>query len=287
MKSIKPLLPALLLALGACSQEEAAPAAAAPAAEPVAAASMAPAENAIPRMANGKPDFNGFWEFPYVPDMGGAGNGRSQIGAGEIQFTEAGKLNFERYDSSEGDYTGACLPFGHVRSMNSPNPVQFFQNDTNFAYLFEVNTWHHSFPIGGEDMTKDLPETWYGNSHAVWDGDTLVVTTQNYNGKTRLDTVGHPHSHKLKVTERISYIDPNSLNYEITVEDPLYYAAPFSNKRIFSRMQDGIGLLEYSCEENNRAIWSGRMKFPDYSSWHTYDEAAVRAADKAAEAAGN
>jgi hypothetical protein len=239
----------------------------------------------IPRMANGKPDFNGFWEFPYVPDMGGAGTGRTQIGGGEIQFTEAGKLNFERYDSAEGDYTGACLPFGHVRSMNSPNPVQFFQNDTNFAYLFEVNTWHHSFPIGGEDMTKELPESWYGNSRGEWDGDTLVVTTTGYNGKTRLDTIGHPHSHKLKVTERLSLRDANSMDYEITVEDPIYYAAPFTNKRIFSRMQDGLGLLEYSCEENNRAIWSGRMKLPNYDTWHTYDEAAVRAADAAAEAA--
>jgi hypothetical protein len=246
------------------------------------AAQQASAQGDIPRTASGKPDFGGFWEFPYVPDMGGAGNGRSQIGGGEIQFTDAGKLNFERYDAAEGDYTGACMPFGHVRSMNSPNPVQFFQSDTQFAYLFEVNTWHHAFPIGGEDMTMDLPPTWYGNSRAEWDGDTLVVTTQNYNGKTRLDTVGHPHSHKLKVTEKISYLDANSLNYEITVEDPIYYAAPFTNKRIFTRMADGIGLLEYSCEENNRAIWSGRMKLPNYDTWHTYDEAAVRAADAAA-----
>src|SRR5690349_18572823 len=85
----------------------------------------------VPRTASGKPDFNGVWEFPYVPDMGGKGNGRNQTGPGELPFTAAGKLNFDRYDSSKGDYTGACLPFGHVRSMNSPNPVQFYQTDTD------------------------------------------------------------------------------------------------------------------------------------------------------------
>ena len=236
----------------------------------------------IPRTASGKPDFNGVWEFPYVPDMAGKGNGRNQTGPGEVPFTAAGKLNFERYDSSKGDYTGACLPFGHVRAMNSPNPVQFFQTDTDFAYLFEVNTWHHSFKIGGEDTSRDLPETWYGNSHAVWDGDTLVVTTTNYNGKTRLDTIGHPHSHKLTVTERFTLRDANSLDYEITIDDPIYYTAPWSNKRIFTRMKDGIGLLEYSCEENNRGLWQGRLQLPDYESWHTYDEAAGRAKDAAA-----
>ena len=225
----------------------------------------------IPRLASGKPDLNGIWEFPYVPDMGGKGNGRSQIGPGELPYTAAGTLNFDNYDPTQGDYTGACLPFGHVRSMNSPNPVQFFQTDTSFAYLFEVNTWHHSFSIGGKDNTQRLPETWYGNSHAVWDGDTLVVTTSKYNGKTRLDTVGHPHSHKLTVTEKFTMRDASSIGYEIIMDDPIYYSATWSNTRIFTRMEDGLGLLEYSCEENNRGVWEGRLQAPDYSTWHTYE----------------
>jgi len=225
---------------------------------------FAQAAGDIPRTASGKPDFNGVWEFPYVADMAGKGNGRNQIGAGDLPFTAAGKLNFDRYDSAAGDYTGACLPFGHVRSMNSPNPVQFFQTDTAFAYLFEVNTWHHSFAIGGTDNTADLPSSWYGNSHGVWEGDTLVVTT-------RLDTIGHPHSHKLTVTEKFTMRDANSMDYEVTINDPIYYSAPWSNKRIFTRMKDGIGLLEYSCEENNRGLWEGRLQLPDYENWHTYE----------------
>ena len=52
-----------------------------------------------------------------MADMAGKGNGRNQIGAGDLPFTAAGKLNFDRYDSAAGDYTGACLPFGHVRSQ--------------------------------------------------------------------------------------------------------------------------------------------------------------------------
>jgi len=60
----------------------------------------------IPRTASGKPDLNGVWEFPYVPDMAGKGNGNNSIGPGEVPFTAAGKLNFDRYDSSKGDYTG-------------------------------------------------------------------------------------------------------------------------------------------------------------------------------------
>lgn len=233
---------------------------------------FAQAGAAIPRLASGKPDLNGIWEFPYVPNMAAKGNGKTMSGPGELPFTAAGKKNFETYDSSKGDYTGACLPFGHVRSMNSPNPVQFFQTDTEFAYLFEVNTWHHSFNIGGKDRTFDLPASWYGNSHGVWNGDTFVVTTGNYNGKTRLDTVGHPHSNKMTVTEKFTLRDANSMDYEVTINDPIYYSKPWSNKRVFTRMKDGLGLLEYACEENNRGLWEGRIKVPDYEHWQTYKD---------------
>jgi hypothetical protein len=227
-------------------------------------------EDDIPRLASGKPNLNGVWEFPYVPDMARSNN-RNQFGPGELPYTEAGRLNFERYNSSDGDYTGACLPFGHVRSMNSPNPVQFIHTDTDFAYLFEVNTWHHAFKIGGTDNSSMMPLTWYGSSHGEWDGDTLVVTTRNYNGKTRLDTVGHPHSHMITVTERFTLRDVDTIDYEITVDDPIYYSEPWSNKRLFTRMQGDFGLLEYSCNENNKGFWENRIKLPDYDNWHTYE----------------
>ncbi len=227
---------------------------------------------AIPRLSSGKPDLNGVWEFPYVPDMSAKGNGKNQTGAGPLPYTAAGKLNMDRYDAAKGDYTGACLPFGHVRSMNSPNPVQFFQTDKAFAYLFEVNTWHHAFKIGGKNDIYDQPASWYGNSHGEWSGDTFVVTTGNYNGKTRLDTAGHPHSNKLTVTEKFTLRDANSLDYEVTINDPIYYSAPWSNKRIFTRMKGELGLLEYACEENNRGLWEGRIKPPDYTNWHTYKD---------------
>ena len=225
----------------------------------------------IPRTTDGKPDLNGVWQFPYVPNMANS-NGRTQFGPGELPYTEAGKLNFDNYNSMDGDYTGACLPFGHVRSMNSPNPAQFFQTENAFAYLFEVNTWHHAFNIGGESKIDIMPPTWYGTSHGEWDGDTLVVTTGNYNGKTRLDTIGHPHSHLITVTEKFTMTDADTIAYEVIINDPIYYTEPWSNQRTFNRSQGAYGLLEYSCNENNKGFWENRIVLPDYDNWHTYDE---------------
>ena len=46
----------------------------------------------------------------------------------------------------KGDYTGACLPFGLVRSMNSPDPIQIMQNKTYMSLLYEQNTWFKVIP---------------------------------------------------------------------------------------------------------------------------------------------
>lgn len=230
------------------------------------------AQSDIPRLPWGKPDFNGVWARPYVPDMLAAGNGRNQIGPGEAPFTEAGRLNFANYNPTEGDYTGSCLPFGLLRAMNSPDPIQFMQTRDHFAYLYEQNSWFKSVNLDGKDHSDRLPPAWYGHSIATWDGDTLVITTSKFNGKTRLDTIGHPHSDQLTVTERFTLRDAGTLDYEVTVDDPVYYSRPWKNTRVFTRQTD-FELIEYSCMENNKSLWEGRIQPPDYSSWHTYDDA--------------
>ena len=109
-----------------------------------------------------------------------------------------GKHKWDAYQAGDGDYTGACLPFGLMRSMNSPDPIQFIQNAPYLALLYEQNTWFKLIPIDGRPHAKDLDPTWFGDSVGHWEGDTLVVHTNNFNGKTRLDTIGHPHSERSK-----------------------------------------------------------------------------------------
>ncbi|MDT8397424.1 MAG: hypothetical protein RQ899_02275 [Pseudomonadales bacterium] len=225
-------------------------------------ASQAQAAPDIPRLVSGKPDFNGIWARPYVPDMFAAGNGRNQFGPGELPFTPAGRENFESYNPSDGDYTGACLPFGLLRAMNSPDPIQFMQTATHFALLYEQNTWFKVINLDGKDHSTGVP-TWFGHSIAHWEGDTLTIETREFNGRTRLDTVGHPHSDQLVVNERFSLRDRDTIDYEVTITDPVYYTKPVSNKRVFTRQTD-FELIEYSCEENNKSLWEGRIKVPRY-----------------------
>ena len=219
-----------------------------------------PPSGPAPRLPNGRPDFSGVWDHPYVPDMGvtNKANPALQTGPGEVPYSAAGVDNLKEYDPARnGDYTGMCMPFGLMRSVNAPYPFQILQNDRYVALLFEQNTWFHVVPFRSEH-SKDINPAWFGESIATWDGDTLVIDTVGFNGYTRLDTRGNPHSDRLHLVQRFTRTDAGHIAYVVTIDDPVYYSKPWTNQRTFT-LTNG-DLIEYSCEENNRALWEGRIK---------------------------
>src|SRR6202162_778116 len=121
-----------------------------------------------PRLPDGKPDLNGVWQRPYVPDI--TKNGPGQQGVAELSFTPGGAENWKADDPAKnGDDTGSCLPFGLLRSINSPHAMQIVQSAKYIALLYEQNTWFHVVPIDGREHSKDLDPTWFGNSVGRWD----------------------------------------------------------------------------------------------------------------------
>jgi hypothetical protein len=232
-----------------------------------------PPEGPTPKMPDGKPDFSGVWARPYTPDMAresrdakpGAGlyrdlpnMSKDQKGDVALPYSEVGLKAWLAYDAANGDYTGSCMPFGLTRSVNSPDPLQIMQNSQYIAFLWEQNTWFHVAKIGAKHNPNATP-TWFGDSIANWDGDTLVVDTINFNGRTRLDTIGHPHSDKLHVIERYTRTDLGHIAYEITIDDPVMYTKPWKNVRTFTLRPDWE-IMEYSCEENNKDFFEGHIK---------------------------
>lgn len=213
-----------------------------------------------PRLPSGKPDFSGVWDHPYVPDMSRSNprNPAIQKGAGELPYTAAGRENIQSYNPErDGDYTGMCMPFGFMRSINSPYPIQIMQNDKYVTFLFEQSNWFTIVPFKAAHPADPNP-TWFGDSLAKWDGDTLVIDTVGFNGFTRLDTKGDPHSDQLHLVQTFRRTDEGHIAYTVTVDDPVYYTKPWTNERTFT-LSNGE-LMEYSCEENNRSLWEGRIK---------------------------
>jgi hypothetical protein len=217
-----------------------------------------PPSGPVPRTADGKPDLSGVWDHPYVPDM--TKTRPNQVGLDELPFTAWGLAEWKNYHAEDGDYTGACLPFGLVRSINSPMPMQVIQNSKYVSLNFEVDNWFQVVPIDGREHRKQIP-TWSGDSVGHWEGDTLVIDTVNFNGRTKLDTIGHPHSDQLHVIQRWTRTDLGHIAYEITIDDPKTFTKSWKNTRTFTLRPDWE-IMEYSCEENNKSLWEGRIKPP-------------------------
>ena len=215
-----------------------------------------PPKGPAPRLWNGKPDFRGVWQTPRMADV--TKDERCCKGVKDLPFTAWGKQRWESYDASKGDYAGSCLPFGLLRSVGGPHPVQIMQDEKYIAFLWEQNTWFHVTPIGAEHPQNPDP-TWFGNSVAHWDGDTLVIDTIAFNGKTRVDTIGHPVSDQLHTIERYKRRDLGHIDYVLTIDDPKTYTRPWESVRTWTLRPDWQ-IMEYSCEENNKDLFEGHIK---------------------------
>jgi hypothetical protein len=87
-----------------------------------------------------------------------------------------------------------------------------------------------------------------GDSRGRWEGDTLVVDTNNFTDKTWFDKAGNFHSTALHVVERYTPMGPNHINYEATIEDPKVFTRPWKmSMPIYRRLDKNLQLLDYDC----------------------------------------
>jgi hypothetical protein len=227
----------------------------------------AASEKAIPRTAQGKPDFSGFFNIPFVPNLAGSPRATGQgtdghldqvvPGEADVPYTDAGRTAYVEHDSKDDPTSNCWLP-GVPRIMQSPYPVQFVQNPDYLVILFEYMHTFRSIPLNGRQHPENMEPAFLGDSAGHWEGDVLVVGTTGLRGApwTWLDTAGHQHTGAMRVIERFRRM-ANAIQYEYTVDDPKFYAKPWTLKRTFTPLEPTKGLpelLEYSCTENNQDV---------------------------------
>jgi hypothetical protein len=93
---------------------------------------------------------------------------------------------------------------------------------------------------------------WMGDSIGRWEGDTLVVDTVGFNERFWFDRSGLPHTNQLRMVERFTRTDLDTLRYELTIDDPGAYTAPFTG-RLVLLLEPGTELFEYVCQQSNYA----------------------------------
>jgi hypothetical protein len=142
-----------------------------------------------------------------------------------------------------------CFPPGVPRIYLHPLPMEIIQIPGRLFLHFEFDHILREIWMDGRSHPTDLSPTYMGHSIGKWERDTLVVDTIGFNDKTWLDRVGHRHSEDLHIIERFRRVDHDTLQDDITVEDPKALTKPWNTHVIFALRPDWE-ILEYACADN-------------------------------------
>jgi hypothetical protein len=141
-----------------------------------------------------------------------------------------------------------CFMPGVPRATYMPYPFQILQGTDQILIAYEFAETTRTIHMN--EVGNSPSRTWMGWSRGHWEGDTLVVEVDRFNGETWLDRAGNFHSDALRVVERYTPVSPYHLMYEATIEDPNVFTRPWTIRMpLYRRIEEGKRLLEYRCTE--------------------------------------
>ena len=240
---------------------------------PPAAGGAPPGGGAAPAAANGNAAFSGgrggvqleppTERFPFDPN-GPPVATFFEAGAnmqGGLPYTPwAADLKKQRMAVIQKDNPDAnCLPMGFLQFHMQPQPRKIIQTPQLILIEYEANYGIRHIYTDGRKLPGpgDVQPWWYGYSVGHWEGNDLVVETNNLRGAEEspndgwLDVNGSPHSGQAKITERFRRPTFGHLQIDMTVEDAKSYTRPWT-VRVDQRILPDQELIEFVCNENQQ-----------------------------------
>ena len=147
-----------------------------------------------------------------------------------------------------------CITRGAIGSFMPAvygNGARIIQTPDSVVISYEMVHDTRIIPLDGRaPINKDL-HLWMGDSRGHYEGDTLVIESQNFTDRTAVG--GTQHSEKLRMVERFTRVDPEMIDYEVHIDDPATFAKPWTFRMTITS-QPGYQIYEYGCHEGNNAM---------------------------------
>jgi len=219
-----------------------------------------------PRTPDGKPDMQGAWTAPTatgsqnIEDYPGdtfLGPARSLIvdpSDGKVPYRPEWAAKRQEHLKEYIDPMGSCYAPGIPRQVYSPRGLNILQSPGVFAIVNELSHYYRIIPTDGSPHIGNTIRLYMGDSRGRWEGNTLVVDTDNLTDRTWLDIVGDFHSAALRVTERFTLIDPDTIFFETTLNDPKVYRQPWTMAFPLRRAAKGHEIMEEACYEGDHDL---------------------------------
>ena len=137
---------------------------------------------------------------------------------------------------------------------------QIIQTPGYVAIFYEMIHEARIIPLGDRPHLPGSIRQWNGDPRGRWEGNTLVVETTNYNDKGTIGTNiatrairGIPQSEALHVVERFTVAGPDTIDYEVTIDDASAFTAPWKVAMPLNR-DVAYQIFEYACHEGNYGL---------------------------------
>ncbi len=166
---------------------------------------------------------------------------------------------------SDFDTWDRCISLGLLPAMLPKmysNGLQIHQAPGYVVIRHEILHEMRIIPLDGRPHLDPKITSYLGDSRGHWEGDTLVVETTNFNGRTTATNPGTPGSpplnnvptsEQMKIVERFTRTAPDTLQYEATVDDPVVFTAPWKVAMPL-HFEPDYQMFEYSCHDGNYAL---------------------------------
>ena len=132
------------------------------------------------------------------------------------------------------------------------NNVQVFQTEDTVVLFAEMNHNARIVFLDGRDHLDTGIRQWTGDSRGHWEGDTLVVETTNFLRETNF--MRGATTPNLTLIERLTRVDADTLQYDVTIDDPTVWTRPWTFSVPMRRNAEP--LYEYACHEGNYGLFN-------------------------------
>jgi hypothetical protein len=174
-------------------------------------------------------------------------------------FTAEGQAAYEanvKFNAA-GDVT-PCYPYGTARNYFTPRPLEIIMVRDRVIEHFEYYDEWREIWTDGRGFPADPEPDFMGYSIGKWEGDTFVVESKDYNGKQFLTWEGIPLSTSMRLTERWTRVDADTLKIFFTFDDPKMYTKPW-NITFFWKLHRDWQLDAHPCTIDQLTEWDKKM----------------------------
>ena len=157
-------------------------------------------------------------------------------------------------DLNHVEFNARCLLPGLFVGQDGNNPYTVLQRPGAVVILYDYNHTSRVIDLNRrEHLGKDI-RLFMGDSIGRWEGNTLVVDTTNFNGKIAYSYEIPYLSDALHTVERLTIVDANTIDYEVTIDDQKLFTRPWKVAGYFLRAAKDVESLEFACAEGSQTL---------------------------------